>query len=227
MRPLHASHHTIIILESMHDDLLWWDNFLSTFNGKTLCAPISYWVRVYADASHAGSGMAWGNGWAFMDWESEVPEDTEAHINIKEILADGDCNMVNLVSHLPHTSGSRTILRLFSQRCGEGTTKYGPHSLQCCGVTWALHCDLSAEAIRLLGDLRSDAYKDYLEMSPDLRSSYMHQLMSKLPLHATWTLPTACQTIQTLTHIHAHKTSTSALGALLVGAGCGATGWPP
>ena len=89
MKPLHASHHKIVVPETMKEDLRWWRAFLSTFHGKTWLHPTSQWVNVYVDASLTGGGRLWGKDWAYTHWESETPEANKAHINVKEIMSIG------------------------------------------------------------------------------------------------------------------------------------------
>ena len=89
MRPMHAFRHKALISDDMREDLLWWDNFLTVFNGKSWFHPTSRWVNVYTDASGRGGGMVWGQDWAFVDWDVDFPEAAESHINVKETLAIG------------------------------------------------------------------------------------------------------------------------------------------
>jgi hypothetical protein len=84
MKPLRASHHRV-----RHDDLRWWDNFLCTFNGRTLFAPTLQWVNVYVDVSLTEGGMAWGKDWSFVDWQADFPAAAKDHINVEETLAIG------------------------------------------------------------------------------------------------------------------------------------------
>lgn len=87
MRPLRASHHKALITDDMREDLIWWDTFLESFNGRTWFHFTSQWVNVFVDASLKGGGMTWGSDWCYVNWESDVPELAETHINVKEILA--------------------------------------------------------------------------------------------------------------------------------------------
>ena len=58
---------------------------------------------------------------------------------------------------------------------------YGSHSLRRGGASWALVCGLPSDAIRILGDWRSDAYMDYLDLSPSQSQQYMRQFQGALP----------------------------------------------
>ena len=74
------------------------------------------------------------------------------------------------------TNRFRNLLSL----CGEDPTIFGTHSLRRGGATWAFRCGLSAEAIQLLGHWRSEAYKSYIDLEPEIRVQYMRQLMEPL-----------------------------------------------
>jgi hypothetical protein len=89
MKPLHASRHKVIIPSSMKLDLEWWDKFLAFFNGKSWICRARKWVNVYVDACNKGGGMQWDADWHYVNWEKDLPEVANAHINVKETLAIG------------------------------------------------------------------------------------------------------------------------------------------
>lgn len=70
-----------------------------------------------------------------------------------------------------YTWFSRKLLGLV-EACGLDRSDYGTHSLRRGGASWALKCGIGSEVIRILGDWRSDAYRNYLEVS--LEDKLMH-----------------------------------------------------
>ena len=84
MKPLKASRHKIKVSPDLREDLLWWDNFLHTFNGKYWTHKSHDWAHVFVDASTTGGGMVWGSQWTYIHWQSDCPDLADKHINIKE-----------------------------------------------------------------------------------------------------------------------------------------------
>jgi hypothetical protein len=65
--------------------------------------------------------------------------------------------------------------------CGLDPSVFGTHSLRRGGATWIFECGLSSEAIQMLGDWRSDAYKTYLDLRPQQQVKLMRQILDALP----------------------------------------------
>ena len=78
-------------------------------------------------------------------------------------------------------SGFISVFKRVITQMGLNPDKYAGHSFRRGGATWAYQCGLSADTIEILGDWKSDAYKQYLK--PDMASllvSVKH-MQSKLP----------------------------------------------
>lgn len=52
--------HTILIKGDIMQDILWWQNFISTFNGKSLILDKYPVTSVYTDACPEGGGVTLG-----------------------------------------------------------------------------------------------------------------------------------------------------------------------
>ena len=89
MKPLCASHHKVVIPDSLREDLVWWDELCHIVSsmGNVGSHPTSQWVHVYVDASLKGGGMACGSDWSFVSWTCETLEWAGVHINVQEIMA--------------------------------------------------------------------------------------------------------------------------------------------
>ena len=83
--------------------------------------------------------------------------------------------------------GARTaswFSRVFQTKltaCGIPPEGLTPHSLRRGGATWALKCGVPADVIQLLGNWRSDAYKQYLFADADLKRQYVRLVQQALP----------------------------------------------
>ena len=64
---------------------------------------------------------------------------------------------------------------------GENPGDFGSHSLRRGGASWALHCGLSSDVIKLLGDWQSSAYQAYLELPPDRKLVHMRAFVGTIP----------------------------------------------
>lgn len=82
----HASHKTLISLD-VRADLLWWFNFLSTFNGRSAVLDKQPLECVFTDACNDAAGGSFGNDWFYFNWSQDFPEAGSFHINEKEVLA--------------------------------------------------------------------------------------------------------------------------------------------
>ncbi len=72
-------------------------------------------------------------------------------------------------------------LRSLVTELGLPAKEYASHSFRRGGASWAFEANLPGEVIQILGDWRSDAYKDYLEIDLTQKFKFMQQFASKLP----------------------------------------------
>ena len=80
--PLHKARLTDDFLQ----DILWWNQYLLTFNGVSMLRRPEGGV-VHIDACNVASGIAFNGDWAYTMWESDWPEVAPLHINFKEVLS--------------------------------------------------------------------------------------------------------------------------------------------
>ena len=64
--------------------------------------------------------------------------------------------------------------------CGQKSDRFGSHSLQRGGASWALKCGLSGDMIRILGDWKLDAYWAYLEVPLIEKLNLVKQLANQV-----------------------------------------------
>ena len=82
----HASHRALISSE-IHEDLLWWFNFLRTFNGRSVLLDKQPIECVFTDACNDVAGGSFGLDWFYLNWNQDLPVAESFHINEKEVLA--------------------------------------------------------------------------------------------------------------------------------------------
>ncbi|CAC5425548.1 unnamed protein product [Mytilus coruscus] len=63
------------------DDILWWHNFMSTFNGKSLILDRLPLISVATDACRSGAGGFYENDWFYVNWGKDFPFASNLHIN--------------------------------------------------------------------------------------------------------------------------------------------------
>jgi hypothetical protein len=86
IKPLRKSHHKAKLSAEFHSDLEWWSSFLAVFNGKYLAFNYSRTNDVFMDACTVGAGIASGDDWQYVHWDSDMPDVAAWHINSKETL---------------------------------------------------------------------------------------------------------------------------------------------
>ena len=79
--------HKLRLNADIIQDIQWWHNFISTFNGKSLLLHMQPLTSVFTDACEAGGGGVYNSDWFYCNWELDLPQATSFHINEKEILA--------------------------------------------------------------------------------------------------------------------------------------------
>ena len=82
----HSSHRALVSPE-VQADLLWWFQFLSTFNGRSLLLDEQPLECVFTDACNEAAGGSFGHDWFYFNWSQDLPAAETFHINEKEILA--------------------------------------------------------------------------------------------------------------------------------------------
>ena len=87
IRMLRQNAHRVRINSEVHKDLLWWSNFISTFNGRSTILDQYPVESVYTDASNEGAGGSFGGDWFYFNWSQDWPDANNFHINEKEIVA--------------------------------------------------------------------------------------------------------------------------------------------
>jgi len=72
-------------------------------------------------------------------------------------------------------------LRSLLSSLGLPSHKYSGHSFRRGGASWAFQSGLPGEVIQILGDWKSNAYKDYLSISTDTKFHFMSRFSLHLP----------------------------------------------
>ena len=78
---------------------------------------------------------------------------------------------------------------------------YAGHSLRRGGATWALKCGVPGEIIKSIGDWRSMAYLQYLDVNCHLKLQYATHMSGCLPKWSVWLARTHTTTLPHLTDI--------------------------
>lgn len=79
--------HYVTLTAAARADIVWWQEFLPTWNGRARIQPrpIDYrTLHLYTDASNIGLGAVYGERWICARWP---PNMLKFHINIKELFA--------------------------------------------------------------------------------------------------------------------------------------------
>ena len=86
MSSLRLPNHKARLSKTVFDDIEWWITILNTFPGKQVFHKPSINV-VQFDACNTGSGFTYQGDWGYIDWECDIPELTNLHINCKETIS--------------------------------------------------------------------------------------------------------------------------------------------
>ena len=84
---LRHSTHRVRITAEVRKDLLWWSNFISSFNGKSTLLDQCPIECVFSDACNEGAGGSFGGDWFYFNWSQDWPQAAQFHINEKEVIA--------------------------------------------------------------------------------------------------------------------------------------------
>ena len=79
--------HPTILTEEVCKDLLWWSQFLETFNGKSAILDEDPIETVFTDACDEAAGGVFGRNWFYFNWSQDWPLARHFHINEKEVVA--------------------------------------------------------------------------------------------------------------------------------------------
>ena len=82
----HNAHRTILTGE-VRKDLLWWSQFLETFNGKSAILDEVPIETVFTDACDEAAGGVFGRDWFYFNWSQDWPLARHFHINEKVVVA--------------------------------------------------------------------------------------------------------------------------------------------
>jgi hypothetical protein len=69
-----------------YDDISWWLHVMNTFSGRRILCnrPVH---TIFMDACDSGSGFMYNGDWGYVNWALDLPEMSNAHINIKETIS--------------------------------------------------------------------------------------------------------------------------------------------
>ena len=87
IRVLRHNAHRVRISSEMRKDLLWWANFMDTFNGRSTLLDQRPIECIFTDACNEGAGGFFGQDWFYFNWSQDWPQAALFHINEKEIIA--------------------------------------------------------------------------------------------------------------------------------------------
>ena len=87
IRMLRQNAHRVRVNSEVRKDLLWWSNFISTFNGRSTILDQNPVESVFTDASNEGAGGSFSGDWFYFNWSQDWPDANNFHINEKEIVA--------------------------------------------------------------------------------------------------------------------------------------------
>ena len=86
MAPLCMSGHKARLSESVYNDIKWWIMALTASPGKRMFYQPHVNV-VQFDSSSKGSGFTYQSDWGYVDWQCDMPELKNMHINCKETIS--------------------------------------------------------------------------------------------------------------------------------------------
>ena len=83
---LREPHHKIRLTAGFHADVLFWLQYLKTFNCKRFLQEVKPTIHIFTDACQQGAGIVTPWGWQYLNWSIDMPSLQHAHINIKETV---------------------------------------------------------------------------------------------------------------------------------------------
>ena len=79
--------HKIKLSSSIKADIVWWHNFMASFNGRSKLLDKQPITSVFTDSCTLGAGAIYNGDWFYTNWQLDWPAVADFHINSKEILA--------------------------------------------------------------------------------------------------------------------------------------------
>ena len=76
--------HKALINGEIKQDIIWWRDFISTFNGKAMILDHIPITTVYTDACKTGAGGLFDQDWFYVNWQEDYPFASNLHINEME-----------------------------------------------------------------------------------------------------------------------------------------------
>lgn len=87
IRLLRHNAHRVRITSEIRKDILWWSNFIGTFNGRSALLDQRPIECVFTDACDEGAGGSFDKDWFYFNWSQDWPQAIHFHINEKEVAA--------------------------------------------------------------------------------------------------------------------------------------------
>ena len=87
IRMLRHNAHRVRVTPGVRKDLLWWSNFIDTFNGRSTLLDQRPIECVFSDACDEAAGGSFGGDWFYFNWSQDWPKAAYFYINEKEVAA--------------------------------------------------------------------------------------------------------------------------------------------
>ena len=87
LNSLKRPHHKARLDAACKQDIMWWDKFLQTFNGVRLFLHDLPQQSLVTDSSTLAAGALFEGDWLYVNWQFDLPQFSNEHINVKEALA--------------------------------------------------------------------------------------------------------------------------------------------
>ena len=84
LRALKRPNHKTRITGALLQDIVWWQEFMPSFNGISACIPSWDAVSIMSDACDVGGGVFSEGSLYYTNWAADYPDLEEEHINHKE-----------------------------------------------------------------------------------------------------------------------------------------------
>jgi hypothetical protein len=76
----------ILLLSEFFDDIAWWVKFMNMFNGTVKCLDLKPITCLQTDACLQGGAGYYEGDFFYVNWDIDLPQFKNYHINIKETL---------------------------------------------------------------------------------------------------------------------------------------------
>lgn len=84
---LKGDNHKAKLVGGIKADILWWQSFMASFNGRSMLLDKQPIQSVFTDSCIMAAGGIFDGDWFYLNWEIDWPLVAHLHINSKEILA--------------------------------------------------------------------------------------------------------------------------------------------